>query len=121
LLDGPVYIPEGASDTAALHSVGACAIGRAMAKGLQIREWLVRMLRNEFAGRDIVVLGDNDEKDGPGREGAFELADYLRNILDRPITWALPPTGHKDVRLQIIRGEWSKGLLMWRISNEQSV
>lgn len=110
---GPLYVSEGATDAAALLSVGVNVVGRPMAKasGL-IRLWLLRYLPR-FADHDIVVVGDRDPtKNGVsvGKRAARELAEFLRQELGRPISWALPRRGFKDVRDQITAGQWSQGL-----------
>jgi hypothetical protein len=94
---GPIYIPEGASDVAALISVGRCAIGRPSARGGV--EHLAGLLRG--VDRRIIVLGENDRKaDGrwPGKEGVVRVAGALASELGRPVEKAFPPAGHKDVR-----------------------
>ena len=110
---GPVYLAEGASDTAALHAVGLSAIGRPAAEASAIvRLWLTQILR-KYADRPVIVVGDRDAiKAGKsaGCDGARNLANYLKDALARPIGWALPAAPHKDVRDQIVAGEWLKGL-----------
>jgi hypothetical protein len=96
-IQGPVYIPEGASDVAALIGVGLCAIGRPSAKGGVGH--LARLLRG--ADRRIVVLGEHDRKaDGrwPGKEGVDRVADALGRELGRRVDKGYPPEGYKDVR-----------------------
>jgi hypothetical protein len=112
---GPLFVIEGATDCAALHACGAAAVGRpaAPAAGL-VSVWLTRMLQR-FEEREIIVVGDNDpEHNGraTGRHAARNLAVLLRNKLGRPISWALPPLPHKDVREQVIAGEWARGLII---------
>ncbi len=85
---GPLVVCEGATDTAALLSLGLCAVGRAdCATGL-------RFLRPLCAGRDVVIVGDNDDA---GRHGASQLAGSLDNA-----RVVFPPDGIKDAR------EWVK-------------
>jgi hypothetical protein len=111
--DGPIYLPEGASDTAALHSVGALAIGRPAADASAlVRRWLPPLLSG-YGDRPIIVVADRDnQKNGkqPGAAGASVLALWLRAALLRPVSWALPAPPHKDVRDQIVAGDWHKGL-----------
>jgi hypothetical protein len=95
--EGPILLPEGVSDTAALLAHGLAAVGRPSCKGG------VELLADLLDGveREIIVLGENDAKqDGrwPGRDGATEVAERLANVLDREVKWTLPPEGHKDVR-----------------------
>jgi hypothetical protein len=95
---GPVFIPEGFSDTAALTFRGHAAIGRPSARGG------VELLAEFFGDvqRDvIIILGENDQKpDGswPGRDGAIDVARQLTRRLGREVRYSLPPTGFKDVR-----------------------
>jgi len=106
---GPVYLAEGASDTAALHSVAVLAYGRFSATGSAAeRIWLSRLLARH-PKREIVVVGDRDVG-GSGGRGAEALADWLRTALRRPVAWALPRMGFKDVREQIVAGQWKRGL-----------
>jgi len=107
--DGPVYLAEGASDTAALVSVGLLACGRASAQGSRTeRLWLARTLRG-FKNRKIIVVGDRDPS-GTGRVGAEALALHLSLTLKRGVRWGLPAVGYKDVREQVVAGAWDKGL-----------
>jgi AAA domain len=98
-LDGPIFLPEGASDTLALTAMGLAAIGRPT--NLVGAEMLVELLRNVPAERPIIVLGEYDQKPNgtwPGVEGARKTAATLAVKLGRPIQWALPPGGAKDAR-----------------------
>ena len=96
---GPVYCPEGPSDTLALTALGLAAVGRPSNTG-GVAE-LAMVLRPLPADRPIVVLGEFDPKpDGswPGRDGARATAGRLARALGRSVLWALPPDGCKDVR-----------------------
>jgi hypothetical protein len=97
--DGPIYVVEGASDTAALTGLGLAAVGRPSNTGGAAH--LARLLREWPAHRGIVVVGERDEKpDGawPGRDGAVRVAETLAAMLCRDIAWTLPPEGVKDSR-----------------------
>lgn len=108
---GPIYLPEGASDSAALHSVGVVAIGRpsAQTKGTA-RLWLVRLLRRH-ADREVIVVGDRDPT-RVGARGARDLARYLQATLEQPVFWALPAKSWKDVREQIMARKWNNSLVL---------
>lgn len=98
-LPGPVFVPEGASDVAALLSRGLCAVGRPSARGGV--EELAQLLRMNGFDKQIVIVGENDEKeDGswPGRDGAQSVAGKLTTLLGREVLWTMPPEGIKDVR-----------------------
>ncbi|MCE9531476.1 MAG: toprim domain-containing protein [Planctomycetes bacterium] len=110
-----MYIAEGATDTAALLSVGVNAIGRpaAMPSSLAIR-WLIQLLRRDEHPY-VIVLGDNDEpKNGVavGPKAASDLADILGCELGQNIHWALPQPQFKDVRDQIAAGQWKARLVI---------
>jgi hypothetical protein len=96
-MEGTVYVPEGASDVAALTAMGLCAVGRPSARaGLQV-------LADALVGadREVVVLGELDPKptgDWPGKDGAVATAKRLALAFREPVSWSLPPDGAKDVR-----------------------
>lgn len=105
---GTLYVPEGMSDTAALLSVGAAAVGRPAAKSSALaKHWLREYLRDHIKTRPIVIVGDND---AAGIDGARELAAELSEHFGRGVWWALPHKQFKDVREQVNAGEWSRGL-----------
>lgn len=94
--EGPILLPEGVSDTATLLAHDIAAVGRpSCAGGIEV---LAEILRD--TDREILVVGENDEKDGrwPGREGARTTAQKLADQLNREVRWTLPPDGFKDVR-----------------------
>ena len=100
---------RGASDTAALFSVGAFAIGRSSAAGSGAqRIWLKRFVA-AFPKREIIVVGDRDGN-GIGMRSAESLAKFLQAESERPIARALPREAYKDVREQVVAGNWTKGL-----------
>jgi len=106
--DGTLYLPEGASDVAALLSVGELAIGRPMALEPEaVRFWLVELLRRFDYTGGLVVVGDDDKA---GRRGAEKLARHLAESLRRMVRWGLPADGHEDVREQVRAGHWGRGL-----------
>jgi hypothetical protein len=106
---GPFHLPEGASDTAALFTAGALAIGRPGALGSRAADlWLARLLRRH-PGREVIVVGDRDPS-RVGERGARKQAERLQEALGRPVAWALPAKGFKDVREQVVAGKWHRGL-----------
>lgn len=106
---GPIHLVEGASDVAALTSQGVFAVGRFNAEGSAAeRLWLSRLLARH-PRREVIVVGER-EAGGVGKRGAAKLAAYLREDLDRPVSWALPRKGYKDSREQVLAGKWHKGL-----------
>lgn len=91
----PVLVVEGASDVAALESLGLAAVGRPSNAGGA--EEIARLL----TGRDVLVVGERDQKPTgawPGRDGAQRVAERLAAAWGAPVAWALPPDGAKDVR-----------------------
>ncbi len=96
---GPVYLPEGASDVLALTALGLAAIGRPSNTGGI--DHMAELLRDVPAERQIIVVAEldpNDQGKWPGRDGAIETAAKLMAKLGRPIQWALPPGRAKDSR-----------------------
>jgi phage/plasmid primase-like uncharacterized protein len=84
--DGPIFLVEGASDTAAGMTLGLSTIGRPSARGGN--EFLADLLRDVSEDRQIIVLGERDEKeDGnwPGRDGAIATAQKLATSLGRSV------------------------------------
>lgn len=103
---GPVFVPEGFSDAAALTSMGLAAAGRPSCTGGV--QHLIELFRR--VDREIVVLGDNDQRpDGswPGKVGAVKVALALQEQLGRSVKYTMPPEGFKDVREQITSGRWA--------------
>jgi len=99
-MTGPILVPEGVSDAAALVAAGVDAIGRPDVGGGV--EELAELLADDR--RDVVIVGERDAKpDGrwPGRDGAVATARRLTGLLDRPVRVLLPPEGCKDMRVFI--------------------
>lgn len=87
-----VYLVEGPTDAAAVHSLGLEAIGRASCLHVS------PALRDALAGRTVIVVADNDD---PGRSGASRAVEYL----DRSrATVMSPPPQFKDMRAWISEG-----------------
>lgn len=113
-----VLLVEGASDVAALLSLGLSVVGRPNNTGGV--DLLAELLRSVPRDRVIVVLAEHDRKshgslsdkvrewnkldcDGcsacwPGKFGAVTTAKKLAERLERRIAWAFPPENAKDVR-----------------------
>jgi hypothetical protein len=110
---GPILIPEGASDTVALTACGLAAVGRPSNSGGA--DLLARLLKDEPAEREIVILGENDLKengDWPGGEGK-KVAEKLSAALNRPVQFRVPPREYKDGRAWVQQlakeagGDWA--------------
>lgn len=123
--DGPVYLVEGPSDTAAMLSLGLCVVGRPSNTGGV--DHLVQLLTQLPSDRGLIVLGENDRKSHdslkpnakarhrvdcegcslcwPGLFGAQQTATRLAEELRKPVAIALPPNGSKDVRDMVRRSE----------------
>jgi hypothetical protein len=101
--DGPIFLPEGPSDALAVTTMQLSAIGRPSNMGGV--EYLAELLRDVPADRHLIVLGELDANfkgQWPGRDGALKTACALAEKLSRPVQWALPPDGAKDVRAWVL-------------------
>jgi phage/plasmid primase-like uncharacterized protein len=111
---GPLYVAEGATDTAALLAMNCLAVGRPAAiPSLAVCAFFKEFLANyprAHTGRDIIIVGDNDSH-GAGTRGALALKGFLEAVLGRPVHAARPQDGYKDVREQVNAGAWAAGLL----------
>lgn len=96
---GPVFVVEGASDTAAMWAAGLCAVGRPSNTG-GVGMLLALLPSND--GKPVVVVGENDPKesgDWPGLSGAVDVANQLRaGMRTRAVSWSVPPAAFKDAR-----------------------
>ena len=96
---GALFCVEGFTDTAAMTAAGLSAIGRA--NNQHGAELVAVLLRGWPTDRNIVIVGENDQKpngDWPGKTGAETVARKLAELLGRSIHVALPPESVKDVR-----------------------
>jgi hypothetical protein len=85
---GLLLICEGPTDTAAALDLGFAAIGRPNCNSK------VNMTAEIVKGRDVVIIGDND--DG-GRVGVERLSDTLA-LYCKDVRIVYPPEGIKDLR-----------------------
>ncbi len=94
-LPDPVLLVEGASDVLAALAMSYAVVGRPGNRSG------VDMLAELLADRDVLVLGEHDQKDDgkwPGKDGAKSIATGLARAWGKPVPWAMPPASHKDVR-----------------------
>lgn len=110
---GPILLPEGGSDTAALLTMGLSAVGRPSCTGGVAM--LTELLKHHLE-RAVVVLGENDRKPDrvgtiaqcsadcygcswcwPGKYGAQTTATKLCLALHRAVHWRMV-VGAKDSR-----------------------
>lgn len=95
----PLLLVEGASDIAAVLTIGLTGIARPSNTGGVTL--LAELLSDVPVDRSIIVIGERDQKpDGmwPGRAGAISTATQLATALEREIAWSLPPDNAKDTR-----------------------
>lgn len=106
----PLYIPEGHTDTIALHGCGCLTVGRSAAKlSVAAEHWLAEYLQARpelWQSRPVVVVGDNDDA---GVSGARETAMMLASAINKFVTIAFPPEQYKDMRAWITRGDFVPG------------
>lgn len=110
---GPLLVVEGGSDTAALLTMGLCAIGRPSNVGGV--NMLIPLVRD--SNRPVIVIGEHDLKpervgtrhqcpancEGcswcwPGKYGARHTAEALLRATKRRVSWRMCPDGAKDSR-----------------------
>lgn len=105
-LDGPVFLVEGPTDTAAVLSMDLAAIGRPSCNSGDdlVVEWF-----KAHPGREAVILANRDtERQAgdrtvyPGQDGAAALADRLLSVT-RSVKVILPTEG-KDARQWLAAG-----------------
>jgi len=99
--ENPVFIAEGASDTAALVGIGLPTVGLFNAGGNA--EQIIRLL----AGRGAVLVADNDARSPKGRTGGRErTAAFARRLRAAGIRLRIvhPPAGVKDAREWVRQG-----------------
>lgn len=97
--NGPLYIVEGPTDTAAMICAGLCAWGRPSNTGGVA--FLAEALQKLPEAIPVVIVGENDKKaDGlwPGLTGAISVAGSLSEKVMQTVKWTMAPTDFKDVR-----------------------
>lgn len=100
--DLPVFVVEGATDTAAACSLGLVAVGRPSATGGADH------LASLLSGRYVALLGEND--DGVGRTAPYTIANRLaKNCAGVYVVF--PPEEHKDLRAWVAAGATSDDVL----------
>lgn len=92
--DQPVFVCEGASDTAAIMGLGLDAVGVPMAGHCG------DMLAELLAERHVAIVADSDDA---GRRGATKLAERIVQSC-RSVKVIEPPEGAKDARDAVIAG-----------------
>lgn len=108
---GALYLVTGALNVLAMTAAGMAAIGRPSNVGGV--ELLAKLLADLPPDREIVWTGENDFRpkpgggtEWPGRDESKRAATRLAHELKRPIGFALPPGGEKDVR------EWLTNIVL---------
>ena len=95
----PVLLVEGASDMAAVLTMGLTGVARpSNVGGIAL---LTDLLSELPVDRPIVVIGERDKKEDdtwPGKAGAISTATQLATALEREVEWSLPPDNAKDTR-----------------------
>ncbi len=97
----PVFIVEGASDTAAGVGIGLDIIGRPSATGG--KPLLAALLKD----RHVCIIAENDEA---GQRGAVGIADALVEVC-ASVRIIDPPKGIKDLRAWVAAGGTREGIL----------
>lgn len=92
--NAPVFVCEGASDTAAMLTLGLDAVGVPMTG--QGGDMLAVLLKDRHA----VIVADNDN---PGRTGANQIAEQL-TLSCKSVRIIEPAKGAKDARESVIEG-----------------
>jgi hypothetical protein len=104
IANSPLYLPEGHTDTIALHGAGCIAVGRPAARlSNAVESYLIQFLTAcpaLWRTRPIIVVGDNDPA---GIEGAAATAERVSAALGITVHQMLPPSPFKDVREWIAR------------------
>jgi hypothetical protein len=94
----PLVIPEGMTDVLSLSAAGVACLGRPSNRGAI--DLIADALRKHISvDRPVLWSGENDQKtDGSWPGDTRDAAAELARLAGRPILYALPPDGAKDVR-----------------------
>jgi len=87
--DFPYLVVEGFSDVAAAANMGRVAIGKPNAESGHT------FLSSILKGKDVIVIGENDEA---GRRGMVKTFNTLRAAKCKSVRKVLPPHDFKDLR-----------------------
>ncbi|NNF44241.1 MAG: AAA family ATPase [Phycisphaerales bacterium] len=112
-LQGPILVPEGASDVAAAVAVGIKAIGRpGAAAGADL-------IVQRFAEDDFILAGEND---GGVGEKVGDSAARTAGLLGRSVRFARPPAEYKDLRDHVLGvGDDREAILAWYVDHAETV
>lgn len=100
--ENPIVVCEGPTDTAAMIDIGFDAIGRSSCRG--DTELVVSIAARHH--RDFIIIADSD---GPGRDGARELARAL--VAEARSVKVIQPLRGKDARQWVNHGATRKVVL----------
>lgn len=103
--ENPLYLAEGASDTAALRGLDLPVVGLFNAGGNA--EQVIELL----AGRRAVLIADNDARSKPGQIGGRErAATFCRRLRAAGVHLRIvhPPAPYKDARELLTRAGWGR-------------
>ncbi|MEQ9379401.1 MAG: phage/plasmid primase, P4 family, partial [Pirellulales bacterium] len=94
---GTIFAPEGASDLAALLTLGLRSAARSQAYSRASVSGLVRLSE---AG-EVFIVADNDEH-GIGEREAKKTAQAVADEIRKPVQWAKIPDPYKDARAWLL-------------------
>lgn len=107
----PIIVVEGATDVAAALDLDFIAVGRPQDLGCSV------FLRSLLAGRNVIIVGENDA--GAGRRGMEAAFEALKTECPSVVK-LMPPTGIKDLRAWLRAGLTQQGLLQSAVETGSS-